>query len=92
MLQSIWAARWYLLLGILTFLIVLVVNTPLHFIWQYAEPALGRMPIRIQSPTGTLWQAHFDRHTLTGILLQADFEQAQQVPRSLNNGYSHQKR
>ncbi|MCA6126578.1 MAG: type II secretion system protein N [Thalassolituus sp.] len=55
MLQSIWAARWYLLLGILTFLIVLVVNTPLHFIWQYAEPALGRMPIRIQNPTGTLW-------------------------------------
>lgn len=55
MLQSIWAARWYLLLGILTFFIVLVVNAPLHFIWQYAEPALGRMPVRIQNPTGTLW-------------------------------------
>lgn len=58
MFKAIWAARWYVLLGFFTFLIVLILNTPLHFAWRFAEPALGRMPVKVEQVSGTLWNGH----------------------------------
>jgi len=43
------------LLGLFTFLIVLAATTPLHFIWRFAEPALGRLPVKVEQVSGTLW-------------------------------------
>jgi general secretion pathway protein N len=56
MLRAVWAAKWYLILGLLTFTFVLVVTTPIHFVWRYVEPMLGNdMPVQLQQPVGTLW-------------------------------------
>jgi len=55
MLKAIWAARWYLLLGFFTFVIVLAINTPLHFVWRFIEPQAARLPVRIEQPAGTIW-------------------------------------
>jgi len=59
MLSALSAARWYLLFGFFAFLIFLVVNTPLHFVWQQAQPHLGRLPIEVNQVSGTLWEADF---------------------------------
>ncbi|HBS43030.1 MAG TPA: hypothetical protein DEA26_10135 [Oceanospirillales bacterium] len=56
MLSSVWAARWYLLLGTVTFLLTLLMTTPLHFVWQYVSPYTDMLPVRVAQPTGTLWQ------------------------------------
>ena len=55
MLKAIWAARWYLLLGFFTFVIVLTINTPLHFVWRFIEPQAAHLPVRIEQPAGTIW-------------------------------------
>lgn len=55
MFKAIWAARWYVLLGFFTFVIVLAVNTPLHFVWGYVKPQLGRLPVQVDQITGTVW-------------------------------------
>jgi len=58
MFRLIWAARWYMLLGLLTFLIVLAVNTPLHFVWGFVEPQIRGLPVNIRNVSGTLWQGN----------------------------------
>lgn len=55
MLKGIWAARWYLILGLLTFLITLVLTMPLHFAWRMVAPHLSSLPVHIHSMSGTLW-------------------------------------
>lgn len=55
MLRAVWTAKWYLILGMLAFTFVLVVTTPIHFVWRYVEPMLGNMPVQLQQPVGTLW-------------------------------------
>ncbi|MCA6062657.1 type II secretion system protein N [Thalassolituus marinus] len=55
MFKAIWAARWYVLLGLFTFLLILIATTPLHFVWRFAEPAVGRLPVKIEQLGGTLW-------------------------------------
>jgi general secretion pathway protein N len=56
MLQALWAARWYWILGLFVFLIAGALQTPLHFIWPYLKPQLGPLPVQVDSVTGTLWQ------------------------------------
>ena len=56
MLSSVWAARWYIILGTVTFLLTLLITTPLHFVWQYVSPVASQLPVRVSQPTGTLWQ------------------------------------
>lgn len=56
MLKAFWRARWYALLGLLTFMTVLVFTTPLHFIWRYVQPQLPPLPVVIEQVSGTLWQ------------------------------------
>lgn len=56
MLSSVWAARWYIFLGTVTFLLTLLITTPLHFVWQYVSPFAQQLPVQISQPVGTLWQ------------------------------------
>lgn len=58
MLKIILGARWYILLGLLTFLITLVVTAPLHFVWRYVEPQLQGLPVQISQVRGSLWQGN----------------------------------
>lgn len=55
MFRAVWAAKWYLMLGILAFTFILVVTTPIHFVWRYVEPMLGNMPVKLVQPSGNLW-------------------------------------
>lgn len=55
MLSAIWSARWYGLLGVISFVMFMVVNTPLHFLWSYVEKDISRLPVAIEQPQGTLW-------------------------------------
>ena len=55
MFKAIWAARWYVLLGFLVFTITLIVTTPLHFVWQFAEPHARNLPVKVNRVSGTLW-------------------------------------
>ena len=60
MLRAVWSAKWYILLGLLAFILTVVATTPIHFLWKYAEPYARDLPVRIQNPTGTLWQGRAD--------------------------------
>ena len=55
MLKRCWSARWYILLGLITFIITLALTTPLHFVWRYIEPQLQGMPIQVTQVRGSLW-------------------------------------
>jgi len=69
MLSAVWAARWYLLLGLLSLLVFLAVSAPLQFVWQYAEPQLGRMPVKVNSVAGTIWDGRFQiQHRQLGVV------------------------
>lgn len=56
MLNAFWQARWYVLLGLLTFSVVLILTTPLHFVWRYLQPQLPPLPVAIEQVSGTIWQ------------------------------------
>lgn len=56
MLKSILAARWYLILGLFTFLLALVLTMPLHFVWRFLAAELSALPVHVQQVSGTLWQ------------------------------------
>src|SRR5690554_7246293 len=56
MLKRCWQARWYILLGLITFLVTLALTTPLHFIWRYLEPQIGGLPVEVSQIRGTIWQ------------------------------------
>ncbi len=64
MLKSIWAARWYVVLGLLTFLITLVLTTPLHFVWRHVSPQLSALPVQVQQVNGTLWNGRLQFQVL----------------------------
>lgn len=56
MLKRCWQARWYLLLGLITFIITMALTTPLHFVWRYIEPQLQGLPIKVSQVSGSIWQ------------------------------------
>ncbi len=58
MLKRCWQARWYILLGLITFIITMALTTPLHFVWRYIEPQLQGMPVQISQVRGSIWQGH----------------------------------
>ena len=45
------------LLGLCAFLLFLVATAPLHLVWPYVKPQLGRLPVEVNSVSGTIWQA-----------------------------------
>lgn len=69
MLSAVWAARWYLLLGLLSLLVFLAVTVPLNLVWQTLEPNLGRLPVQVNSVSGTVWDGRFQiRERQLGVL------------------------
>jgi len=55
-LSAIWSAKWYLLIGLFSFIIFLGMTAPLAFIWPKVQPHLGRLPVQVELVSGTLWQ------------------------------------
>lgn len=55
MFKAFWKARWYWLTGFISLILFTVAQTPLHFIWQFAEPHLRSLPVTINEPRGTIW-------------------------------------
>ena len=74
MLRAVWSAKWYILLGLLAFTLLVVATTPIHFLWKYAEPYARDLPVRIQNPTGTLWQGRADVGVPQAGTIAADWE------------------
>lgn len=58
MLKRCWQARWYVLLGLITFIITMALTAPLHVVWRYVEPQLQGMPVQINQVRGSIWQGH----------------------------------
>lgn len=56
MLKRCWQARWYILLGLIIFLVTLALTTPLHFVWRYLEPQIEGLPVEVSQIRGTIWQ------------------------------------
>ena len=52
----------------------MVATTPIHFLWKYAEPYARDLPVRIQNPTGTLWQGRADVGVPQAGTIAADWE------------------
>lgn len=55
-MKALWSAKWYLLLGLFSYILFLVATAPLDFVWRQAQPYVGRLPVQIQQVSGTLWQ------------------------------------
>jgi len=55
-LSAVWSAKWYVLLGLFSFIVFLGLTAPLEYIWPKAQPHLGRLPVQVELVSGTLWQ------------------------------------
>ena len=57
------------LLGFLAFLLFLIATAPLHLLWPYVKPQLGKLPVEVRSVVGTVWQARVQiANPQTGVL------------------------
>lgn len=54
-MRTLWAAKWYLLLGLLCYLLVLAATAPLDFVWRQVKPGLPPLPVNVKQVSGTLW-------------------------------------
>ena len=55
-MSAVWSAKWYVLLGLFSFIVFLGLTAPLEYIWPKAQPHLGRLPVQVELVSGTLWQ------------------------------------
>lgn len=55
-LKAIWSAKWYLLIGLISYLIFLIATAPLGYVWPKVQPHLGPLPVKVEQVQGTLWQ------------------------------------
>lgn len=55
-MSAVWSAKWYLLIGLFSFIVFLGLTAPLEFIWPKAQPYLGRLPVQVELVSGTAWQ------------------------------------
>jgi len=56
LLSGAWSAKWYLLIGLFSFIVFLGITAPLAFIWPKVQPHMGRLPVQIELVSGTVWQ------------------------------------
>jgi general secretion pathway protein N len=61
-LKAIWSAKWYLLIGLFSYLVFLIVTAPLEFVWPKVQPHVGRLPVQVEMVNGTLWQGQARVH------------------------------
>lgn len=55
-MTAVWSAKGYLLIGLFSFIVFLLVTAPLEFIWSKVQPHVAQLPIQIESASGTVWQ------------------------------------
>jgi len=55
-LKAIWSAKGYILIGLISYVIFVVLTAPLEFIWPKIQPKLGPLPVQVVSIHGTVWQ------------------------------------
>jgi len=55
-LKAIWSIKGYILLGLISYVLFVVLTAPLGFIWPKIQPKLGPLPVQVISVDGTLWQ------------------------------------
>ena len=55
-MSAVWSAKGYVLIGLFSFIVFLGLTAPLEYIWPKAQPHLGRLPVQVESVSGTLWQ------------------------------------
>lgn len=58
-----WANRGYILLAILVFLVALIVQTPLQFVWPKLQPHLSNLPVNLSQVKGSVWQGQANVQT-----------------------------
>jgi general secretion pathway protein N len=56
LLSAAWSAKWYLLIGLFSFIVFFGLTAPLEFIWPKVQPHMGRLPVQVELVSGTLWQ------------------------------------
>ena len=55
-MKAIWSIKGYILLGLISYVLFVVLTAPLGFIWPKIQPKLGPLPVQVISVDGTLWQ------------------------------------
>lgn len=55
-MKAIWSIKWYLLIGLFSYVIFLGLTVPLEFVWPKVQPHLGRLPVQVNAISGTIWQ------------------------------------
>lgn len=55
-MKAIWSAKGYILIGIISYVLFVLLTAPLNFIWPKIQPKLGPLPVQVISIDGTLWQ------------------------------------
>lgn len=55
-LKAIWSAKWYLFVGLISYLVFLILTAPLEYVWPKVQPHIGTLPVKIEQVQGTLWQ------------------------------------
>lgn len=61
-MKTIWSIKWYLLLGLFSYIVFLGLTVPLEFVWPRLQPHLGRLPVQVESISGTVWQGQARVH------------------------------
>lgn len=59
-LKKIWSAKWYVLIGLVSYLIWLTLTAPLEYVWPKLQPYAPPLPVKIQQVQGTVWQGKTD--------------------------------
>ena len=57
MLKRLNAAKWYLLVGLITYIVFLVANFPVSIAVNGLQKIVPQLPVSISKATGTLWNA-----------------------------------
>ena len=55
-MKAIWSAKGYVLTGIISYAIFVVLTAPLEFLWPKIQPEFGPLPVQVDAITGTIWQ------------------------------------
>ena len=59
-MKKIWSAKWYVLIGLMSYLIWLTITAPLEYVWPKIQPYAPPLPVKIQQVQGTVWQGQAD--------------------------------
>lgn len=55
-MKAIWSAKWYVLLGLISYLVFLIMTAPLEYVWPKLQPYVEPLPVSVEHVQGTLWK------------------------------------